>query len=91
MKTLAILVFTLFTTTAWASCWDKMAEGNNALWVIAKSIASPFICIPADIVNQDYTYTGTDNRRIYNIDTQQGRTTYVVTPRSSGADVLVIK
>ena len=91
MRKLSVILFLLFTSTANASCWDRMAEGDNALWVITKSIAAPFVCIPADIINQDYTYTGTDKRRIYNVDTPQGRTTYIVTPSRSGADVLVVK
>ena len=79
MKTLAILVFTLFTSMAHAadkSCWDRMAEGDNALWIITKSIAAPFVCIPADIITQDYTYTGTDTRSIYTVTGQTGTTPY---------------
>ena len=91
MRKLALLLFFLFTSTANATCWDRMAEGDNALWVITKSIAAPFVCIPADIINQDYTYTGTDDRQIVNVDTQNGRTTYIVTPSTTGADVLVVK
>jgi len=90
MRKLAIALFFVFTGTANASCWDRMAEGDNALWVITKSIAAPFICIPSDIINQDYTYTGTDRRQIVTVDTEQGRTTYIVTPSTTGADVLVV-
>ena len=91
MKLLTALLFLVLTGTANASCWDKMAEGDNALWVITKSIAAPFLCIPADIINQDYTYTGKDSRTIINVDTPQGRTTLIATPRTQGFDVLVVK
>ena len=73
------------------TCWDKMAEGDNALWIITKSIAAPFVCIPSDIINQDYTYTGKDTRSIYTVTGQKGTTTYIVTPRTRGADIQVIK
>ena len=89
---IALVILLLTVTQCRAdTCWDKAGEGDNGLWVIAKLVVSPFVCIPADIINSDFSNSGTDNRRIYNIDTEQGTTTYIVTPRTSGVDVLVIK
>ena len=87
-----MIALVFMTSTAHAGCWEDMAQGDNAAWVITKSILSPFVCIPSDIVQGTVgEYTGQSTTQIYNVTTKTGTTTYYVTPTSTGGNILVAK